>query len=262
MLPEHRLTTWIARLRRDEPRAVAILCHGSYARDAAEPHSDLDLAVLVEGVPQATYRSAFEELPDGRLLHATIAGWSLEEWLTQFAAPQESEVWAFFLPARQVAQLLWATPEARRQLDDHIILSLTAAPQLQDLLESAAKARNALARGDALGVRLAAQGVALRCPAVLGLVSPSVTVDTARSALDAALNLAIAPQSYRDDMLTCLGMSGLATSTQDVYDAALRLALGTLALLQPHADAVVGRVEPGLPEALTDGRLARLLTQP
>jgi phosphoribosyl-AMP cyclohydrolase len=97
---------------------------------------------------------------------------------------------------------------------------------------------------------------------VLGLVSPSITVDTARAALDAALSVAIAPPSYRDDMLTCLGMSGLTTSTQDVHDAALRLALGTLALLQRHAEAVVGRVEPGLPEALTDGRLTRLLTQP
>ena len=262
MIPDYRLAAWIARLRRDEPRAVAILCHGSYARGTAEPHSDVDLAVLVEGAPQATYRSAFEELPDGRLLHATIAGWSLEEWLAQFAAPQESEWWAFFLPARLVARLLWATPEARRALDGHITLSLTAAPQLQDLLESMAKVRNALARGDALGVRLAGQGVALRCPALLGLVSPSVTVDTARSALDAALNLAMAPHSYRDDMLTCLGMSGLATSAQDVHDAALRLALGTLALLQPHAGAVVGHVEPGLPEALADGRLARLLKQP
>ena len=262
MLPDDRLATWIGRLRRDEPRAVAILCHGSYARDAAEPHSDLDLAVLVAGVPQAPYRSAFEELPDGRLLHATIAGWSLAEWLAQFAAPQESEPWAFFLPARQVARLLWATPEARRQFEGHRTLALTAAPQLQDLLESAAKARNALARGDDLGVRLAAQGVALRCPAVLGLVSPSITVDTARAALDAALSVAIAPPSYRDDMLTCLGMSGLTTSTQDVHDAALRLALGTLALLQRHAEAVVGRVEPGLPEALSDGRLTRLLTQP
>ena len=74
MLPEHRLTAWIARLRQDEPHAVAILCLGSYARDAAEPHSDLDLAVLVEGAPQAQYRSAFEELPHGRQLHASIAG--------------------------------------------------------------------------------------------------------------------------------------------------------------------------------------------
>src|SRR3712207_5997902 len=212
MLPEHHLAAWIARLRQDEPRAVAILCHGSYARDAAEPHSDLDLAVLVEGTPQAHYRSAFEELPDGRLLHATIAGWALQDWLAQFAAGQESEAWAFFLPARHVARLLWATPAARQQLAGHLTLALPAAPQLQDLLESAAKARNALARGDDLGVRLAAQGVALCCPAVLGLVSPPAAVDTARSALDAALTLAVAPPRYRDDMLTCLGLSGRATS--------------------------------------------------
>ena len=69
MIPEHRRAAWLARLHCDEPHAAAILCHGSYARNAAEPHSDLDLAVLVEGVPQATYRSVFEELPDGRLLH-------------------------------------------------------------------------------------------------------------------------------------------------------------------------------------------------
>ena len=97
---------------------------------------------------------------------------------------------------------------------------------------------------------------------MLGLVSPPVTVDTARSAIHAALNPAVAPQGYRDDMLACLGLNGRATSAQDVHDAALRLALGTIALLERHADAAVGRVEPGLPEALRDGRLTRLLTQP
>ena len=262
MLDAHRLAAWIERLRRDEPHAVAILCHGSYAREAAEPHSDLDLDVLVDGAPLAEYRSAFEELPDGRLLHATIAGWSIENWLAQFAAPQESEAWAFFLPARQVARLLWATPEARLRLEDRVTLALSASPQLQDLLECAAKVRNALARGDELGVRHAAQDVALRCPAILGLLSPFAPVDTARAALDAALDPAGAPAGYRDDMLTCLGMSGLARSMQDIHDAALRLALSILRLLQAHPGSVAGRVEPGLAEALVDGRLTRLLTQP
>ena len=60
------------------------------------------------------------------------------------------------------------------------------------------KARNALARGDQLGVRLAAQGVALRCPAVLGLLSLPTTVNSARSALAAALDLVVMLTPYID----------------------------------------------------------------
>lgn len=261
MLDEQHLARWVERLRRDEPRAVAILCHGSYARGAAEPHSDLDLDVLIDGEPDAHYRSAFEELPDGRLLHATIATISLEGWLAQFAPPVMSEEWALFLPARQMARLLWATPAARERLDGHIILALEAEPQLQDVLEDAAKVRNAIARGDELGVRLAAQHLALCCPAALSLLNPPVVVDTHRAALQAALDLPVAPPGYRDDMLICLGMSGHATSAQDVHDAVLRLAVGIISALQAQPQVVAGRVEPGLPEALADGRLMRLLTQ-
>ncbi|MFO7171114.1 MAG: kanamycin nucleotidyltransferase C-terminal domain-containing protein [Chloroflexota bacterium] len=261
MLDDRRLAEWVERLRREEPRAVAVLCHGSYARGGAEPHSDLDLDVLIDGEPEMGYRSAFDELPDGRLLHVTIATESLEGWLAQFAPPVESEAWAFYLPARQVARLLWATPEARRRLDGHVTLSLEASPQLQDLLESAAKVRNAAARGDELGVRLAAQDVALRCPALLALLNPPVRVDTRREALQAALDLPHAPPGYRDDMLTCLGMSGRASTAQEVHDAALRLAGGVVAALQERPEVLAGRVEPGLPEALADGRVMRLLTQ-
>lgn len=256
------LSTWAARLRADEPRAVAILCHGSYARGEAEAHSDLDLDVLIAGEPDVGYRSAFEELPDGRLLHVTIATESLDRWLAALAQPDESEDWAFYLPARQVARLLWATPDAQARLARGVSIELAASPQLQDLLESAGKVRNAAARGDDLGVRLGAQDMALRCPAVLGLLNPPALVDTRRAALQAALDMPVAPASYREDMLTCLGMSGRATTAQDVHDAALRLAGGILGMLRAQPDVVAGRVEPGLPEALAEGRLLRLLTQP
>ena len=255
------LATWAERLRREEPRAVAVLCHGSYARGAAEPHSDLDMDVLIDGGPGAGYRSAFDELPDGRLLHVTIAIETLDGWLAQFEPPAESEDWAFFLPARQDARLLWATPEAGARLAGRIALDRAASPQLQDLLESAAKVRNALLRGDELGIRLGAQDMALRCPAVLGLLSPPARTATRRAALDAALALPVAPPGYADDLLVCLGLSGRATSAQEVHDTALRLAAGILALLRAHPAALAGRVEPGLPEALADGRLLRLLTQ-
>lgn len=256
------LERWTERLRHEEPQAVAILCHGSYARGAAEAHSDLDLNVLVDREPTASYRSAFEELPDGRLLHVAIETTTLEEWLEQFAAPVESEAWAFYLQARQVAQLLWATPEAHAKLEGCVTLTFAAAPQLQDLLESAAKVRNAAARGDELGVRLAAQDLGVRCPALHGLRSPLPVVDSRRHALQVALDMTAGPQGYRDDLLTCLGLSGRATTMDEVHLAALRLAAGILETLQPLAGMLANNVELGLPEALADGRLGRLLTQP
>jgi phosphoribosyl-AMP cyclohydrolase len=253
---------WVERLRRDEPRAVAVLCHGSYARGTAEAHSDLDLDVLIMEEPEVGYRSAFQELPDGRLLHATIETRALDAWLAQFAGFPESEEWAFFLPARQVARLLWATPEAASLLVGRVTLELRAAPQLQDVLEGAAKVRNAAIRNDDLGLRLAAQDMALRCPALLGLLVAPAMVDNRRAALQAALDLPVGLPGYRDDMLVCLGLSGWATSVQDVYLAAIRLATGVLTLLAANPAVSTGCVEPGLPEALTDGRLMRLLTQP
>lgn len=258
---EALLARWAERLRREEPRAVAVLCHGSYARGEPEPHSDLDLDVLVDAALAGGYRSAFEELPGGRLLHATIATMALDEWVEQLSAPAESEAWAFFLSARQVARLLWATPAARAQLEGRVTQTMSAAPQLQDLLESAAKVRNAAARGDELGLRLAAQDLALRCPALLAQAAPPLVVDTRRAALQAAVDLPGAPAGYREDLLACLGLSGAATTPQELHDRALRLAHGVLAALRA-GPAPLGPLEPGLPEALADGRLLRLLTQP
>jgi len=259
MLDEQDLAGWAERLRAEEPRAVAVLCHGSYARGEAEAHSDLDMDVLIEGQPEAEYRSAFAELPGGRLLHVTIATMALEEWLAEFSPPALAEEWSLFLPARQVAWLLWATPEARATLEGHVTLWLAGSPQLQDLLEGAAKVRNAAARGDELGLRLAAQDMAARCPSVLALLNPPVLADTRRAALAAALALPVAPPGYRDDLLVCLGLSGRATTAADIHGAALRLARGTVALLEANLHAARGQVEPGLPEALADGRLKRLL---
>ncbi|WP_447611201.1 nucleotidyltransferase domain-containing protein [Stenotrophomonas maltophilia] len=258
---ETLLARWAARLRHEEPRAVAVLCHGSYARGDAEAHSDLDLDVLIEGEPDVEYRSAFEELPDGRLLHATIQTMSLDEWLEQFEERAESEAWAFFLPARQDARLLWAAPAARLLLESKVTLELAVSPQLQDLLESAAKVRNAMARGDELGLRLAAQDLAMRCPALLSIGGPPRVIGTRREALQAALDLPDAPEGYRDDMVACLGLGGAPTTAEEIHDRAMRLAEGVLAALGRDPVALAGRVEPGLPEALADGQLMRLLTQ-
>lgn len=255
------LCQWVERLRREEPHAVAILCHGSYARGEAERHSDLDLDVLFEDNPEVEYRSAFGELPDGRLLHATIENKTLRSWLEAFDNPEPSESWAFFLQARLAARLLWATPEARALFENRITLVLPASAEFQDFIDDANKVRNAALRGDELGVRLAAQGLALRCPALLGLINEPTTVDSPRTALQAALNLKIVTANYRDDLLLCLGLSGSATSTVDIHDAALRLAFGTLQMLGAHAEEIGDHLEPGLAAPLADGKLLRLLTQ-
>lgn len=260
MIEERQLSRWVERLRAEDTRIVAVLMHGSYARGEARPHSDLDLDLLFDGEPEVFYRSAFEEQPDGRLLHLTIASYRLESWLEQFDPPSESEAWAFYLPARQVARLLWATPAARERLEGRITLDLQASPQLQDLLESAGKVRNAYADGDDLGVRLAAQDLALRCPAVLGMLEPPPPAGTRREALQRALDLAGAPPGYREHLLLCLGLSGQASTMADLHTAALQLATGILDRLRPHSARLAGLVEPGLPEALADGRLHHLLT--
>jgi phosphoribosyl-AMP cyclohydrolase len=257
---DHLIEPLLARLRREQPNAVAILCHGSYARGAAEAHSDLDLDVLIDG-EEDCYQSAFEELPDGRLLHITIGTQSLASWLAHFDEAAESEEWAFFLPARQVARLLWATPQVQAQLEQRLDMEWEAAPQLQDLIECAAKVRNAALRGDEIGVRLAAQQLALRCPALVALFNPPVRVATPRDALQAALDFAVAPPGYRDGLLVCMGLSGQATSAQQVHDTALHLASGIIEMLQVQPELAEDHIEDGLAEALDDGSVVRLLRQ-
>lgn len=253
------LDAWVARIRATEPRAIAVLCHGSYARAQPEPYSDLDLDILYDDDPPIWYRSAFDTMADGRTLHVTIASYTLAGWLEQFESPEESEAWAFYLPARQMARLLWATPAAEAQLHDRLIVELAGSPQLQDLLESAAKVQNAMLRQDELGLRLAAQDLGLRCPALVGLLNPPVLVDTRRDALQAALDMPNVPEGYRADLLCCLGLQGQATSMADVHAASVRLIFAILAMLRQHRDLLVDRVEPGLPEALDSGLLDAML---
>jgi phosphoribosyl-AMP cyclohydrolase len=186
---------------------------------------------------------------------------TLGDWLESFAPGQESEAWAFFLPAVERAALVWATDAARAELAGHLEVVREGAPQLQDVLEDASKVRNARAAGDELRLRLAAHDMATRIPGVLALVNPPVLVETRAEALAAALAFPVAPEGYREDMLDCLGMSGRAVAAADLHDTALRLALGALRLLRPSAASVAGRIEPGMPEYLESGWLERLLTQ-
>ena len=247
---------WIARLRHEQPHACAILCHGSFARGTAEPDSDLDLDVLMADAATWSYRSAFETLADGRVLHATIQTTTLADWLDD--ADGESDAWALYLPAVEVARLLWAMPAAAHALTGRVTRVRRGAPQLQDLLEAFAKVRNAMRRGDALGVALAAQGVALRVPALLALVHPVAPVHTPREALATALALPGGP-GYRDDLVCCLGLAEGPADAVARAAAAQRLAQLTITMLAPHAAAIADSLEAGLALALHDGTVHQLV---
>ncbi len=109
---------------------------------------------------------------------------------------------------------------------------------------------------DGLALAAAAPGVASALRTTTTDITPAVLPQPVTP------DLAGAPPGYRDDMLTCLGMSGRTSTAQQVHDAALRLASGTVAALQARPELAAGSFEPGLPEALADGRVMRLLTQP
>ena len=267
---EHLLATWVKRLRTKEPATVAILCRGSFARHEPEPWSDLDLDLLFTDRQIDEYRSAFGEPfyphPPGVTptqtantppLHVTIACRTLSDRLREIAEPCESEAWAFFLEARERARLLWVRPDLRDQIPEEITVKYRLSPQLQDLLECAAKVRNSVLRGDSLGARLAARDLAVHVPALVALANPPVCVETRRGALAAALAFRIAPPAYRERLLCCLGLT--EDRPANLADQALELARGTVELLKPRAQEIASQLEPGLADALADGTLDRLL---
>jgi len=110
-------------------------------------------------------------------------------------------------------------------------------------------------------LRLAVQEIAQLCPALLVPLNEPAISGTGPEALRAALDLAVAPVGYRDDMLLCLELSGQASTVEEVLAAGERLVLGTIALLEANADTFSPLLPPYLPELLADGTLRRYLEQ-
>lgn len=258
MVDELFLEGWVRRMRVAEPGALAVLVTGSYARGDAGPHSDLDLLVLTRGEPRAPYRAHLAERDDGRLLHVSVGAKEWRDWLGRRARAAD---WARFLPAREAARVLWAADEVRWRLADPTLERPPGSVELEDFVSAVCKAKNAQLRSDELALRLAAQELATLCPSVLRPLNPPAAPRSPYEALHAVLALPVAPPGYREDMLLCLGLSGRATDAEAVYAAALRLALGTLALLRPRAEELAGEVEPELPRFLADGTLERFVEQ-
>jgi phosphoribosyl-AMP cyclohydrolase len=254
-----RLVEWVRRLRAEEPGAVAVLLSGSRARGDAGAYSDLDLEVLTRGAPAGGDRALLLARGDGRLAHVSIGVTELEEWLAARRARARGR-WSFGLPARAPWRALWAAPGVAPLLAD-VPVHAAEPPELEDLVEDAGKVKNARAAGDELALRLAAHDLAAECPALLGPLNPRPPVSSRREALAAALDMPVAPPGYREDMLTCLGLTGRTTPADKVYAAAMRLALGVVDVLRAHAPALAPLLGPDLAGLLADGRLRRYLAQ-
>jgi aminoglycoside 4'-adenylyltransferase len=260
MVDEAFITSWVERLRHEIPGVVAVLLKGSYVRGNAGPWSDLDFDLLVFDDDIAhPYLTWIVDDGSGRLVHVSVAVERLDDWLHGF---RESSSWSFGFPSSEVTRLLWlGRPSLRAELDRPDREHPGGEPELEDFIEELGKARNARLRGDEIPVRLAVQEIAWLCPSLLVPLNQSVSPGTRPEALLAGLDLDVVPERYRDDMLLCLGLSGRASTVDEVLAAGERLVLGTLVLLEANADAICPALAPHLPELLRSGLLRRYLEQ-
>ena len=259
MIDQCFIRTWTDRLRKSIPDAAAILLKGSYARGKPEPFSDVDFDVLVDRGVRDDYLTYLIENEAGLLVHVSVAVQDVASWL---ADADEVEDWAYKLPAAETTLLLWARDNAlRHKLDRSARTHPPGAPELEDFLEAYGKVRNALMRGDDLALRVAAQTLGTLCPSLLRAINPGVFPTHRHAALLAALDFPVAPEDYRDDLLLCLGLSGRASTLDDVHDAAQRLTIGALSLLRHHAELVKAELPADLYSYLQEGTLERYIRQ-
>ena len=258
MLDETLLMHLVHQVRAEEPGTLAIVLHGSYARGAAGPHSDVDLEVMLSGTPRAHYQTLLVERTDGRLLHVSIGFEPWTEWLREQHAPAD---WSFSLPVRQPIRILWTDPAIDQQEIEATYTQPAGRAETEDFLEYASKVKNAYLVGDEVCLRLAAQKLASVCPSLLAPLNELPPVSNPCEALRTVLGFSIAPTHYREDMLVCFGLSSGATKSKDVYQSALRLAKGVMELLQASPAGRAIDPTPYIERYLTDGSLQRYLEQ-
>ncbi len=256
---ERLVAAWVERLQRDEPDAVAILLKGSAARGDAGPHSDVDFDVLTASGPREAYRAYLVETGEEWLTHVSVAVHDIAGWLAQETEPAE---WAFALPVAEATRLVWTRADTwHERVARPSLLHPPGQAELEDFIADFGKVKNAHLARNELALRLAAQGLAQRCPSLLRLVNPQVQVGTRYEALLASLDLPVAPPGYREDLLVCLGLVGRATTADEVVAAARRLVTGVVEVLRPHAQRLAPEFEAHLPVYLADGTLQHYIVQ-
>jgi hypothetical protein len=248
------INRWVERLRAEVPDAVAIFLAGGYVRGDAGPHSDLDFDILVATGPRDEWPGWSEEV-DGGLLRISTWIRDVDTWRGSQAEPQR---WAFGLACVDPWRLCWAADAAWQARLHGAEARYPPSPIELDHFESGAgKVGNARASRDDLGLRLAAQDLVRAAISVLEPLNSYPPVRGRRDALRTALDFAVAPPGYRDDAATCLG---LTSATSDaVYAAAARLALGTLDVVDAHPETYAAILDPVLLGWLGDGSLRRIV---
>lgn len=235
-----------------EKNPLAVLVSGSYAQGRAEGDSDLDLVVLTQLEPDVSYRTWFVER-SGRPLHVSAAFETLQRWL---ARREEPATWSLGLPTATPTPYLWKTAAVVEALGEEPTLRRPRAePELEDFVEAAVKVRRAVREGAYARARWHAHLMAELAPRLLLSFNVERRVVHVWDAVQAALDLPIAPDHYRQDMDACLGLS--AVSDERIAEAGLRLPREMLALLRerhPEVDP-----QPWLSQYLRDGTLQRLL---
>jgi hypothetical protein len=143
---------WVARLRAEEPGALAVLVQGSFARGDPGPFSDVDLRVVTAGPPRRRDRAYLEE-EAGRLVHYSVGSRPLAELIQ---ATTDAEIWPWLVAHYAAVTPLWDPGDAigllRRAVEanrppprpylDGLLLELEA------MVEEVAKLRNAEVAGD------------------------------------------------------------------------------------------------------------------
>ncbi len=258
MVGEELIQRWVRRLRHEVPDAVAVFLGGSYVRGDAGPFSDVDFDVLVPDGPRDEW-PAWLDVEGQRLVRVEVWIRDVERWL---ASRREPQPWAFELPSTEPLRLCWAADDSwRERLDRPQLEHPAGAPELDHFISDLGKLANAHSRGDELGLRLAAHDLASSCPALLWPLNPHPPVASRRAALLAALAAHVAPPGYRDDMVVCLGLAARPASGEAVREAACRLGIGVVELLESHADTYSELLSRELWASLTDGGLRRYAAQ-
>lgn len=243
----------VLRLRQEYPTAIAILLKGSHARGEAKAWSDVDFDVLVCEPDVEEYRAWIEPV-GGRLVHVSAAIETAEGWEADASEPSP---WSLGLPTIETTKLLWAADDSSRLRFDHPHKAHPAAePEIEDTMEALGKIRNALVRGDVVGVYRNSSKMATLLPTMLVPLNPEVAVSNSRQAVAAVLSFPHVPSGFAGDWLYCMGYVDHRTPGETAEIAA-RLFFGVLDLIPVDAPFL----DQDFARMLTDGTLRAYLAQ-
>ena len=254
-------SSWIERLRDEEPAALAVFLQGSFARGDQGPYSDVDLRVVTAGQPRVRDRGYLVE-QEGRLVQYSVGSRPLAELLEAIG---NAEVWPWLLPHYRAARPLWdphgtlellrAAAEASRPGPRPYVGGLFL--ELEAMVEEAAKVRNAEVAGDYLRAARAAWETADQAWRVLLRCTDPWPLASQGEGIERMLRLGEAIPGYRENLALCLGLTSEARPIAALSRAALDLADGVVAWLGERAEELPDDARA----FLGDRRLARYLRE-